>query len=65
MVNNFEIHLTIVLTGKIMSRLEYRVTDDLVDNICKCKAGAIEMFLIQLRNKVLCYAAFFYSTMCI
>ncbi|CAB3987525.1 sperm flagellar 1-like [Paramuricea clavata] len=45
------------LQRKVLGRLEYKVSDDLLDGVCKCQSGAIEVFLINLRNKIDKYIA--------
>lgn len=45
------------LERKVLAKLEYRVTDDMVDGICKCRVGTVEIFLINLRNKIDQYLA--------
>ena len=45
------------LQRKVLARLEYKVSDDMVDGVCKCRSGAIEVFLINLRNKIDKYLA--------
>ncbi|XP_028404283.1 sperm flagellar protein 1-like [Dendronephthya gigantea] len=45
------------LQRKVLSRIEFKVSDDLIDGICKCRSGSIEVFLINLRNKIDKYIA--------
>ncbi|XP_046839251.1 sperm flagellar protein 1-like [Xenia sp. Carnegie-2017] len=40
------------LQRKVLSRLDCKVSEGLVDSICKSQSGAIEMFLINLRDKI-------------
>lgn len=45
------------LQRKVLSRLDCKVSDDLIDGVCKCRAGTIEILLINLRNKIDKYLA--------